>query len=201
MSRRCAAGYNPSNRSEEDKSADKFFCAASLMSRKGAIVPQRNITRLVYIDAGANWGSTVRLWKTLAAKLRQSGYDVPASVMWEVYSFEAAPMIWPYLDALLAFFNGNGQRPTPPIHASGSSGATVRVFGRKYGCSNFSCIMTRASPKISSLLLNESAWAAFNSSKLLHRRLYGRTPRHTGQPHYTFIPAAIVGSRGQHISA
>ena len=60
--------------------------------------------RHVYVDLGVNWGNTARLYETIAA-------NTSASASWEVFGFEAAPLIQPYAEQFFAFLNGQRSEP------------------------------------------------------------------------------------------
>ena len=60
-------------------------------------------TRHVYVDMGANWANTLRLWHDM-------GKAKPGS-HWEVYAFEASPLIQPYVENLTRHLNRKGPKP------------------------------------------------------------------------------------------
>lgn len=83
--------------------------------------------RHVYIDFGANWANTLRLHKDIADKAEvQSG-------PWEVYAFEASPLIVPYLDKFVGFLNGNNPKPVLDIPPAGSTAHLAR-YAPQFGC-------------------------------------------------------------------
>jgi hypothetical protein len=60
----------------------------------------RNETKVrhVYLDLGANWGNTLRLYR-----------DIDKSPgPWDIYSLELSPSIGWYVDGLCKFLNGEG---------------------------------------------------------------------------------------------
>ena len=164
-----------------------------------------NASRFVYVDVGANWGNTLRLFQDIGC---------PINVPWEIYAFEASPMMWPYLDAQVAFLNGgsgggNLTRPVPPMPIAGSTADTVRFYSRWFRCSSgsstaarFACIKAHVTPRIRSLLTDSSKWAYLNDSQLVRARLAEalvpnvNLGRATSQPRYTLVPAAAAERDG-----
>ena len=89
---------------------------------------QQNISRThrrVFIDLGANWANTLRLYEDLMPAM--------AGQPWEVYGFEASPFIQPCLEKFVAFLNGQGPRPPTIVPPSGSS-LHLNEFAERYGC-------------------------------------------------------------------
>jgi len=64
--------------------------------------------RRVYIDIGANWGTTLHLFENLAGLAGADPYAAP----WEVYAFEASPLLQPHVADLCDWHSG--RRETPP---------------------------------------------------------------------------------------
>ena len=58
--------------------------------------------RRVFIDLGANWCNTLRLYEDLVDK-ETTLPDAP----WEIFAFEASPLIAPYADRFVAWLNGD----------------------------------------------------------------------------------------------
>lgn len=98
----------------------------SLMQRRYAVNKELSpgVPRHVYIDLGANWANTLRLYRDLYA---------PTKGPWEVYAFEASPLIQPYLDEFVRWLNGAGPKPDISVPPSGSS-AHLRAYAPRYGC-------------------------------------------------------------------
>ena len=59
--------------------------------------------RYVYVDMGANWANTLRLWHDM-------GKAKPGS-HWEVYAFEASPLIQPFVESFTRYLNGAAAQP------------------------------------------------------------------------------------------
>lgn len=81
--------------------------------------------RRVYVDLGANWANTLRLY----SELSKHGGERP----WEIYAFEASPLLYNYLDNFVAHLNGNGPPPAIKVPPTGSSAHLAKMAGR-YGC-------------------------------------------------------------------
>lgn len=83
--------------------------------------------RRVYLDLGANWANTLRLYRDLVNASRLPG-------PWEIYAFEASPFMVPYLEEFVTWLNGKGLRPALLWPPSGSSTHLDR-YASRYGCS------------------------------------------------------------------
>ena len=77
--------------------------------------------RHIYIDAGANWANTLRLFRDLS--------PAAASEPWEVYAFEASPLILPFLEEFTRWLSSgrDGTAPTSCLPTSGSTDDFVLV--------------------------------------------------------------------------
>ena len=73
--------------------------------------------RRVYIDAGANWGDTLDSYQHFASPLHRHANN------WEIYAFDASPLLMPFLDATIRWRNRepNAQRPISCIPPVGST--------------------------------------------------------------------------------
>ena len=82
--------------------------AMSLSSEpKGCWTTVERPPRRVYIDAGANWANTLRLYRDELHKL--SRFPVKRSTSsqpWEIYAFEASPVIQPFVEDFVKHLNG-----------------------------------------------------------------------------------------------
>ena len=149
------------------------------------------IHRRVYIDLGVNWANTVHLFQ----KLDRSGSA------YEVYGFEASPLIQPFAEDYFAWLNGDlPNEPESCVPPSGSSDDLDR-YTPLYGCPTArqsgydrmrECMFRRLDRSLRALRPNP----ALNSSTLIQRRLGSARNRclpERGQNHYTFIPAAAGG--------
>ena len=58
--------------------------------------------RHVYVDLGSNWGDTLDIYEGLSAL----DHVRRRRAQWEVYAFEAAPLLMPYLEQLLQWKSG-----------------------------------------------------------------------------------------------
>ena len=82
--------------------------------------------RLVYLDLGVNWANTLRLYRDL-------GRCSMESPRWEIYGFEAMPLMHKYIESFTNWLNGEGAKPAMVLPPAGSS-ADLLNFARKYGC-------------------------------------------------------------------
>ena len=86
--------------------------------------------RHVYLDLGTNWGDTLDLYRKGLA----DGAHANAT-NWEVYGFEAAPLLMPYVDQLVRWKNGvpGVERPVTCFPPAGSTKDRIR-FAPLVGC-------------------------------------------------------------------
>jgi len=109
-------------------SADAPTPARSLLQLSGAPStapsPPR---RRVYIDMGANWANTLRLYHDIAS---DKDWDAKN---WEVYAFEASPLIQPYLEMFVSYLNGEAEKPALTVPPAGSTGHLMHYIGA-FGC-------------------------------------------------------------------
>ena len=162
--------------------------------------------RRVYIDLGTNWGDTMNLFcRGLADHQHRNATN------WEVYGFEAAPLLMPYLDQLVQWKNRvpGVNRPItcqPPV---GSTKDRLR-FASLVGCQRawavktnfcmervFRHAMQGVRPNLSLLkvsTVNERLSVARTRPTALRRA--GLRRDGTGGARFTFIPAAVGGGNG-----
>ena len=147
----------------------------------------------LYVDAGANWGNTLRL----AADL------FPGRGAWTTVAFEASPFIQPFLEQYIDWLNG-ARRDEPELCLP-RSGSTVHLdaFARLVGCPNStvtsqavmrSCMFHRFDAELRKL----APLPALNSTALVRKRLAAlETPRASGAPAaFTHVPAAVGTADG-----
>eukprot|EP00965_Chrysotila_dentata_P191336 6174447-Pleurochrysis_carterae.AAC.1 len=166
----------------------------SVLSRLGSTrVPPRN----VYIDLGVNWCNTLQLHRDLA-----DAFPPPRPTQrFEVYGFEASPLLHQYIDDYVRWLNG--KTPSAPFTCLPRSGSTVHLatFAASYGCGHTNnntemreCMWTKLKSHLEEFELKGIAYAcAYNSSSLISKRLeVAKMKRSAGSriPQYTFIPAA-----------
>ena len=99
---------------------------------KGCWTTVERPARRVYIDAGANWANTLRLYRDELDKLSRFPVKLSASTQpWEIYAFEASPVIQPFVEDFVKHLNGLAPRPAllvPPIGSSRSHAQYSRMF-------------------------------------------------------------------------
>lgn len=151
-----------------------------------------NSTRLVYVDMGVNWANTLRLYKDLGVCS-----DAPN---WEIYGFEAMPLIQNYANQFVEYLNGRIPMPIKTVPPTGSSRDLFR-FARQYNCTEREmttsymsvafkqCIWNRVTQNLMSIQPNPRlASPLLLRQRLQAARMHNRDP---DSPRYTFIPAAV----------
>lgn len=104
---------------DKSEKAPKYDCSVPFL-------PERNRHRnFIYLDLGVNWANTLRLYKDYGF----CGDDIN----WDVYGFEAMPLLIPYADAFVKYLNGNAQKPNMPLPPTGSD-HELWHFAVKYDC-------------------------------------------------------------------
>ena len=179
-------------------------CVALLLNDAASALPVENGTcphrRRVYIDLGVNWANTVHLFE----QVDKSG------AAYEVYGFEASPLIQPFAEDYFAWLNGDIlHEPESCLPPSGSTDDLNR-YASLYGCPQArqpsenermrKCMFGRLARSLRALRPNPR----LNSSNLLRQRLdsvrKSRCLSADGRNHYTFIPAAAGGSAAKWLS-
>jgi hypothetical protein len=153
--------------------------------------------RRVFIDLGANWANTLRLYEDLPPQLAGTS-DAP----WEVYAFEASPLITPYVDRVVEWLNG--ERPARPelcLPPSGSS-AHLSKYAPAYGCpkyGNKNVINNCMFKKLDLILKRLAPEPRLREPALIEARLArARAPPPTGtSTRYTLVPAAAGAAAGE----
>lgn len=158
--------------------------------------------RNVYIDLGVNFANTLRLHHDLLPEVHANVLASQRSPRaWEIYGFEASPLIQPYANDFVAWLDGGAPEPVLRVPPAGST-AVFRRYARFFGC----CASNRKSncnflPCM--LDLFRAPWATMspdrrlNSSALVAARLAEAAyPNEKPLPRYTFIPAAAGSGAG-----
>lgn len=151
--------------------------------------------RKVYIDLGAGWANTLRLWREIGGRVCAKDAS-----RWEIYAFEAHPLLQPFDESLVNWLNSDPLEDLEMPRCSlprTDNPVELRHYATRYGCGRFrskggKAGLTRC---MSSSLLHEllklSPDRALNSTALVRRRLNeAATPNSGERPRYTFIPAA-----------
>jgi len=144
--------------------------------------------RNVFLDMGANWANTLRLWRDVVA----DGREKP----WEVYAFEASPLIQPYMEEFTDWLNGAGPKPNLTVPPAGSS-ANLKKYAERYGCTTSEdvfreCLWMKFQTPLAALKPNP----ALNSTALVRSRLADAGRPATRKHRYTFVPAAVAAADG-----
>ena len=165
--------------------------------------------RRVYMDLGANWANTLRLHYQLQKHIRKTTLN-PADSMafnncsyeWEVYAFEASPVMHPLLEAFVKHLNGNGPRPVLTVPPVGGS-IQMLSYAKTFGCPSrhnhseyekmYECMYRIFRRPYSELAVDPT----LNETGLVQRRLdEALHPNLLSSMRYTFVPAAVGASPG-----
>lgn len=147
--------------------------------------------RRIYLDLGVNWANTLRLYETIA--------PTDANAAWEVYGFEASPLIQPYAFRFCKWLNGElSKEPVLCLPRSGSTAHLskyARDVGCKHGATLRSCMNDRFDAHLRALKpdphLNSSTLLAKQANMaLLPLGCRARSSR------FTFMPAAVSSVNG-----
>ena len=185
----------------------RLLLAAAFFALPTAI--STDCRRQVYLDLGANWANTLRLHHKLQNSIRRTTrFPVDPSPFnncsyeWEVYSFEASPVIHPFVDAFVKFLNGKGPKPPITIPPIGGS-IQMLSYARHFGCpsrhnrseyaSMYACMNEIFKEPYAALKVD----AALNESALVESRLAeAATPNRDAKTRFTFVPAAVGATAG-----
>lgn len=147
--------------------------------------------RLVYIDLGTSWANTLRLFKD--PKLQQEQPDDPR---WEVYGFEASPLIWEYMETTTNWLNTDQAQPQPecPVPPTGSTGHLMK-YAPKYSCPTDDedkmrkCMWKALEAPLKALKPFEKFMS--DPTAKTSRLAEAGTPNTGLRTRYTFVPAAV----------
>ena len=85
--------------------------------------------RNVYLDVGANWANTLRLYRDVVMHFQLK----PHAAAWEIYAFEASPYIQPYVEAFVDHLNSDEPEPCLTVPPAGSTW-TLAEYAYHFGC-------------------------------------------------------------------
>lgn len=143
--------------------------------------------RRVYLDLGVNWANTLRLYETLVPD--------EARFAWEIYGFEASPLIQPYANAFCDWLNG--KLPTEPLLCLPRAGSTSHLtkYADLVGCPRDKRkVRTCMNDIFDTHLRALQPERALNSSNLIAERArVALQPIQCGtnSSRFTFLPAAV----------
>ena len=160
----------------------------------------RGCHRRIYIDAGANWANTLRLHTKLeksVPKVKREALNSSCAYEWEVYGFEASPLMNPYNDRFVKHLNGKAPRPSLTVPPVGGS-IQMLHYARHYGCPSkhdkrqylqmYDCMNAIFNPAYAAL----KVYPALSEPNLVKRRLDKAAVPNTGSStRFTFVPAAV----------
>eukprot|EP00403_Amphidinium_massartii_P014014 CAMPEP_0178413050 /NCGR_PEP_ID=MMETSP0689_2-20121128/22330_1 /TAXON_ID=160604 /ORGANISM="Amphidinium massartii, Strain CS-259" /LENGTH=318 /DNA_ID=CAMNT_0020034315 /DNA_START=201 /DNA_END=1157 /DNA_ORIENTATION=- len=139
---------------------------------------------------GANWANTLRLYRDIAPPHRINS-------SWEIYAFEANPIIQPYVEKFVRYLNGAGEKPAITVPPAGST-AHLGWYAKYYGCpwswaaaDQMRACMWKVFERPLAALRGDPL---LNSTALVKQRLAeARHPLDPGasKTRFTFIPAAV----------
>ena len=188
-------------------SACRLSAEADVYAQVLSIKPSREdcVGRNIYVDMGANWCNTLRLPKHVPAV----GSMPHAGLPWQVYAFEAAPLIAPFVEQCCMALSRGAGLPHAPVPPSGSS-SSLLAYTEKVGCNRtrsrsraFACIEAKLNATLQALRPSAHLASALPSRMHAARR---HGCRATDGPSYHLLAAAVgahdgtlrmsVGSRG-----
>jgi hypothetical protein len=167
--------------------------------------------RRVYLDLGANWGNTARMHERFADQCELR----PGGARWEVFGFEASPLIQPFVDDFYAHLRGERDEPLLCLPKAGST-QDLRPYADRLGCTGAinggsdaamkRCIFEVFARPLRNLVPRRE----LNDTALIRRRLAasacfaaGPDPASTAQgpagesgASFTLVPAAAGGEAG-----
>ena len=135
--------------------------------------------RRIYVDAGVNWGNTARLFESFDDA--SSGSN---KASWEVFGFEAAPLIQPWADAYFSWLDGSSGPPAETCLPKSGSTRILNLYATAHGCPRYprlsthlvermlKCMETRLAPHLQAL----RPAPHLNSSSLVMTRLSAACP-------------------------
>lgn len=157
--------------------------------------------RNVYIDMGANWCNTLQLFKLLPEAATKA-WGSTGGGPWEVFAFEAAPLIQPFVQKCCDALTLGRSLPESPLPPAGSS-IQLLHYGPALGCvkggrgERLRCILRALERPLAELRVDPALTAnatlldARLASASRRRRCKRREPAAT----YTLVPAAAGAMR------
>jgi len=167
--------------------------------------------RRVYIDLGANWANTLRLWQHVGCVGNGEGAPGEASVPpWEVYAFELWPSMLKFNADVVDWLNGKRiDKPVMPVPEGGSSLQTWKLFHRRTGCTcvpqrpktaRIRCMQRNASQQVQKFMASFDTDAKRIATPHVIQAALAEAreppPRGSSRPRYTFIPAGGSNQAG-----
>jgi len=168
---------------------------------KGNVLKDRDTHgRYAYFDLGANWANTLRLYKDVAPTPEAEHHP------WEVYAFEASPLIVPYVDDFVSWLNGDAPKPRLLWPPAGSS-QHLALFAKRYGCPPTpvgrmrECMWNRFKGAMDQMVPNTTL---MTPEVISARMAYASRPAQ-GKDRFVLVPAAAGAQNGSlhigHVSA
>jgi hypothetical protein len=149
--------------------------------------------RNIYIDMGANWCNSLQLFRRVPHASSSSPHEGSG---WQVYAFEMAPLIMPYVEACCEALSRGQPLPPAPVPPSGSSSHLLR-YAEMVGCHHASrglqlqCMERALNASLVALRINRRL---LGNEELIRARL-ARARRNGCEPGspftYTLVPSAV----------
>ncbi|KOO26824.1 hypothetical protein Ctob_006436 [Chrysochromulina tobinii] len=149
--------------------------------------------RNIYIDMGANWCNSLQLFRRVPHASSSSPHEGSG---WQVYAFEMAPLIMPYVEACCEALSRGQPLPPAPVPPSGSSSHLLR-YAEIVGCHHASrglqlqCMERALNASLVALRINRRL---LGNEELIRARLGSarRSGCEPGSPFtYTLVPSAV----------
>jgi hypothetical protein len=149
--------------------------------------------RNIYIDMGANWCNSLQLFRRVPHASSSSPHEGSG---WQVYAFEMAPLIMPYVEACCEALSRGQPLPPAPVPPSGSSSHLLR-YAEMVGCHHASrglqlqCMERALNASLVALRINQRL---LGNEELIRARLARarRSGCEPGSPFtYTLVPSAV----------
>ena len=154
--------------------------------------------RNIYLDLGVNWCNTLQLYRDIPEARAQS------AAPWEVWGFEAAPLIMPFAEKCAHALTSGLPIPTPPIPPAGSTKDLWR-YAKSCDCERYkkapkrdlgamrNCMVGRLRGALDALRPDPTLTS--NASLVAARLALAR--QCTAQSRTTLVPAAASSAAGE----
>lgn len=153
-----------------------------------------NRPRNVYLDLGANWCNTLRLYEDIVDPTKEI---LPAED-WQIFAFEASPLIAAYAEQFVQHLNGRREAPLLCVPPAGSS-KHLHKYALAYGCSFPEAGILKSQQmrmcmfdKLHEPLEKLEPDPALNTTELLQSRLAMAARCEENDDRFVFVPAAAA---------
>lgn len=147
--------------------------------------------RLVYVDLGANWANTLRLYEDLAPE------GLAADPSWEIYSFEANPLLQPWVENSTNWLNGGWPQPFTRVPQAGSTKHLKLLAKKETGCTGEGESFAACVAEYYKNDLQLVTRGMRSDPGVVRERLAtAASPNHGSRPRFVFVPAGAAGQPG-----